>query len=112
MTVWDDHESLNAFVQSIAHQAAMREGWPALTTARFARIEVDRSDIPFPWKQAEKLLDTHGRTYTNISTAREVSNAWGVSNNIRPMMRAPRFREAKFEIKGDEPLTLNIEIGK
>ncbi|MDJ0836303.1 MAG: DUF2141 domain-containing protein [Acidobacteriota bacterium] len=38
--------------------------------------------------------------------------AWGVSNNVRPTMRPPRFKEAQFEIKGDEPLVLTIEIDK
>jgi len=27
--------------------------------------------------------------------------AWGVSNNVRPHVRAPRFDEATFELPGD-----------
>ncbi len=28
--------------------------------------------------------------------------AWGVSNHVRPRLRAPRFDEARFEIAGGE----------
>ncbi len=64
MTVWTDEESLNGFVRSQVHRTAMTEGWPALKSARFARMEVSRDQIPLSWKQAEELLDTVGRSYT------------------------------------------------
>ena len=34
---------------------------------------------------------------------------WGVSNNVRPRMRAPRFEEAAFEL-GEEDLEINIRL--
>jgi uncharacterized protein (DUF2141 family) len=37
--------------------------------------------------------------------------SWGVSNNVRPRLRAPKFKEAQFEFKGDQ-MTLDIEISK
>ncbi len=38
---------------------------------------------------------------------------WGVSNNVRPLMRAPKFSEANFVIAGDaDELNLTIEASK
>ncbi len=37
---------------------------------------------------------------------------WGVSNNVRPTLRAPSFEEAAFEIDEKNDLTLNIRIQK
>lgn len=37
---------------------------------------------------------------------------WGVSNNIRPTLRAPKFEEAVFEIDEKRDLTLKIRILK
>ncbi len=40
------------------------------------------------------------------------TEAWGVSNNIRPLMRAPRWQEAQFSIVAGEKQTLNIQLEK
>jgi len=37
---------------------------------------------------------------------------WGVSNNVRPALRAPSFEEAAFDIDEDKDLILNIRIKK
>lgn len=37
---------------------------------------------------------------------------WGVSNGVRPKMRAPRFEEAVFELKDGEKKTITIEVAK
>lgn len=37
---------------------------------------------------------------------------WGVSNNIRPTLRAPKFEEALFEVNEKSDLTLKIRIQK
>lgn len=37
---------------------------------------------------------------------------WGVSNNVRPRLRAPRFEEAGFEIKEGEVMRLEVRIGR
>ena len=34
---------------------------------------------------------------------------WGVTNNVRPKMRAPTFDEAKFEVDGDTQLVVRID---
>ena len=38
--------------------------------------------------------------------------AWGVSNNVRPTLRAPKFEEATFEIDEKNDLTIKIRIEK
>ena len=37
---------------------------------------------------------------------------WGVSNNVRPPLRAPKFEEAVFEVDEKSDLTLKIRIEK
>jgi uncharacterized protein (DUF2141 family) len=37
---------------------------------------------------------------------------WGVSNNVRPSLRAPRFEEAAFKIQDDKDLNLQIKVAK
>jgi heme-degrading monooxygenase HmoA len=61
MTVWQDAASLRAFVRSPAHRKAMRSGYDALRSARFAQIEIARQAIPLSWKDALELLAAHGR---------------------------------------------------
>ena len=40
------------------------------------------------------------------------TEAWGVSNNIRPLMRAPRWQEAQFSLAMDEKKIINIQLEK
>jgi heme-degrading monooxygenase HmoA len=62
MTVWEDLDSLNNFVQSDVHKKAMRQGYLALTEAsRFANVTVKRSEVPMSWEKAEKLLKEQNR---------------------------------------------------
>lgn len=36
---------------------------------------------------------------------------WGVSNNVRPAMSAPRFQDATFTIKPSAPAAVTIQLG-
>lgn len=38
------------------------------------------------------------------------TEGWGVSNNVVPSLRAPRFEEAAFKVEGDAPVALDIRI--
>ncbi|MDJ0711717.1 MAG: DUF2141 domain-containing protein [Woeseiaceae bacterium] len=50
----------------------------------------------------------NGKTDTNfLGIPKE---AWGVSNNARPKMRAPTFEEAAFELTDGRALALNITV--
>ena len=52
-----------------------------------------------------KLVDTN---FVGIPTEQ-----WGVSNNVRPKLRAPQFDEAKFRVDGSSnPLIIRISISK
>jgi uncharacterized protein (DUF2141 family) len=36
---------------------------------------------------------------------------WGVSNNVRPVLSAPRFQDATFTVKPSAPATVSIQLG-
>jgi uncharacterized protein (DUF2141 family) len=55
-------------------------------------------------ENANKKVDTN---FVGMPT-----EAWGVSNNIRPLMRAPRWHEAQFTLATDEKKTINIQLEK
>ncbi|MBE7184159.1 MAG: DUF2141 domain-containing protein [Methylobacterium mesophilicum] len=38
--------------------------------------------------------------------------AWGVSNNVRPRFRAPRFEEAAFDLKRNEKVQIDISVAR
>jgi heme-degrading monooxygenase HmoA len=61
MTVWENEQSLNAFVLSKTHQAAIQNGLGAVSQGRFARVTVKKSEVPISWKKAEQLLTEQGR---------------------------------------------------
>ena len=63
MTVWIDEASLDAFVESSVHQTAIEQSLPALSQTGFARVEVERDDIPLPWDRAVEILEEDGRHY-------------------------------------------------
>jgi uncharacterized protein (DUF2141 family) len=56
-------------------------------------------------RNANKKTDTN---FLGIPTEQ-----WGVSNNVRPSLRAPRFNEAAFKVDGDTPtLIIDIKVKK
>ena len=56
MTVWASEDALEKFVRSDVHQAAIRYGLSAVKFGEFARTIMPRSEVPFSWKKANKLL--------------------------------------------------------
>ena len=51
-------------------------------------------------------VNQNGKVDTNfLGIPRE---AWGVSNNVR-LLRAPKFEEAKFEVRGDKTIEITID---
>jgi heme-degrading monooxygenase HmoA len=61
MTVWEDEQSLQKFVEGQKHQDAIKNGLDALVTARFVRFEAVKSDIPISWDNAERIMNEKGR---------------------------------------------------
>ena len=52
-------------------------------------------------------VNQNGKVDTNfLGIPRE---AWGVSNNVRPTFRAPKFEEAKFEVRSDKTIEIKID---
>jgi len=52
-------------------------------------------------------VDLNGNRKTDTGFMGIPREDWGVSNNVRPKMRAPKFEEAAFEVTGE---TTRIEI--
>jgi heme-degrading monooxygenase HmoA len=57
MTVWRDEEALESFVSSPAHRLAVREGLPALKSARFLRFAIPTRDVPPSWDDVLHRLE-------------------------------------------------------
>ncbi|MFK7965870.1 MAG: DUF2141 domain-containing protein [Burkholderiaceae bacterium] len=57
--------------------------------------------------------DTNGNLKVDTNFFGMPTEQWGVSNNVRPALRAPNFDEAKFTVSDDaERLIMTIEISK
>lgn len=55
--------------------------------------------------------DLNGNRKTDVSLLGIPTEAWGVSGNVRPTLRAPRFAEAAFSL-ADTRLSLEIEVAR
>ena len=55
--------------------------------------------------------DLNGNRQTDTNLIGLPTEAWGVSNNVRPMTRAPRFKEAAFEVT-TSPVVLTVELDR
>lgn len=57
--------------------------------------------------------DVNGNKKVDTNVFGIPTEQWGVSNNIRPSLRAPRFDEAAFSIPADaKELSLDIKVAK
>jgi uncharacterized protein (DUF2141 family) len=56
--------------------------------------------------------DENGNKKVDTNFVGMPTEAWGVSNNIRPLMRAPRWQEAQFSVSSGQNKSLNIQIEK
>ncbi len=57
MTIWRDEASLNDFVGSPTHRAAMRKGLPPVIRAKFLRFEHPTNEVPPTWSDMLKRLE-------------------------------------------------------
>ena len=78
---------------------------PAGVTCRFA-------DVSEGSYAASVSHDLNGNKKVDTNFLGIPTEAWGVSNNARPLMRAPRFDEAVFQIKDGKDLNLEIRVEK
>jgi len=56
--------------------------------------------------------DANGNGKTDTNFVGIPKEAWGVSNNIRPRLRAPNFKESQFSLKDGESLIIDIKLDK
>lgn len=56
------------------------------------------------------VLDMNGNQRVDTNFVGLPTEAWGVSNNVRPTLRAPRFDEAAFRLSGGQPIELTIQV--
>ena len=56
--------------------------------------------------------DENGNKKVDTNFVGMPTESWGVSNNIRPLMRAPRWHEAQFTLATDEQKNINIQLEK
>jgi uncharacterized protein (DUF2141 family) len=56
--------------------------------------------------------DLNGNRKTDTNFVGMPKEDWGVSNNVRPRMRAPRFEEARFAVKEGEVVRLEVKVGR
>lgn len=56
--------------------------------------------------------DLNGNRKTDTNFLGIPKEAWGVSQNVRPGMRAPKFREAEFLVSDSETVELDVRIKK
>ena len=90
------------------HRTARQVWTPADTqgvSCRFADVGEGR------WAVAVSH-DLNGNRKVDTNLFGLPTEAWGVSNNARPALRAPRFDEAAFKVTADQPVALDIKVAK
>lgn len=56
--------------------------------------------------------DLNGNRRTDTNFLGIPKEDWGVSNNVRPNLRAPTFDEARFEVAATGVTTIEVKLGR
>lgn len=56
--------------------------------------------------------DFNGNRETDTNFVGIPKEPWGVSNNVRPFMRAPTFEEAQVRLDGNAPVEIGVEVAQ
>ena len=56
--------------------------------------------------------DLNGNRHLDTNLFGIPTEAWGVSGNVRPVLRAPRFEEAAFSLSAEQVLTLEVQVAR
>lgn len=78
---------------------------PAGVTCRFEGLAQGRYAVALSH-------DLNGNRKTDTNFIGLPKEAWGVTNNSRPSMRAPRFEEAAVSIAPDQTMSQTVRIAK
>jgi uncharacterized protein (DUF2141 family) len=70
------------------------------------------TDLPDGTYAVSVSHDLNGNRRTDTNFLGIPTEAWGVSNNARPTMRAPRFEEAAFTVSGGRSVTIDVRLAK
>jgi uncharacterized protein (DUF2141 family) len=71
------------------------------------------SDVPEGSYAVSIGHDLNGNRRVDTNFVGLPTEQWGVSNNVRPRLRAPRFNEAAFKVTADaRELVIEIEVAK
>jgi uncharacterized protein (DUF2141 family) len=78
---------------------------PAGVTCRFP-------DVPAGRYAVAVSHDANGNRKLDTNLVGMPTEAWGVSNNARPTLRAPRFDEARFELVDGRETVIDVRVIK
>ena len=70
------------------------------------------SDVPNGRYAASVAHDLNGNKTIDTNVLGIPTEAWGVSRNVRPTLRAPRWDEAVFEVAQDRVVSLDIRVAR
>jgi len=56
--------------------------------------------------------DLNGNKKVDTNLLGIPTEAWGVSNNVRPTMRSPRFDEAAFKVEAGKDVLFDVRVAK
>jgi uncharacterized protein (DUF2141 family) len=80
--------------------------------AKPGSLEFRFENLPPGRYAAAASNDRNGNRKTDKNFVGMPTEPWGVSNNVRPGMRAPKFDEAAFEVKEGQPNRIEIAVKK
>ena len=102
ISAWTDRASLDAFVQSELHRAAMKAGRPAVRAMRSCELEVAAAELPLDREQAFALLDAHAAwTRDDDGPPRERPPRANPSTNREAATALPHSRVPVAELRKD-----------
>jgi uncharacterized protein (DUF2141 family) len=70
------------------------------------------SGLPAGTYAVAVLHDLNGNRKTDTNLVGIPTEEWGVSNNVRPAMRAPTFDEARVVLSAGKPLTVGVRLSR
>lgn len=80
--------------------------------ARGATARCEFTDLPAGTYAASALHDRNGNGRTDRNLVGLPTEPWAVSNNVRPLLRAPRFAESALTLAVDETRHIELVLSK
>jgi len=86
-------------------QVQWRPADPGGVTCRFV-------DVPDGTHAVAVSADLNGNRKLDTNILGIPKEPWGVSNNVRPRLRAPRFEEAAFTVSSGRDTTIDVKLAR